>query len=109
MKIEILNIHYPNPVIEEIKMKLSELLAANVSLAGQVNHVETEVVNKLADLQAAIDKLTAALADVELTAEQAQSVADLQTAVQALDDIIPEDIPEPKPVVDPVVDPQVEG
>jgi hypothetical protein len=90
--------HEPNqPTKTEriICMKLSELLAANVSIKNQLNKAEAEIVAKIAALQAAVDTLTASLADVELTAEQAQSVTDLQTAAQALDDLNPDLIVEP--------------
>jgi hypothetical protein len=86
-------------------MTLSELLAANESIKNQLNKSEAEIVAKIAALQAAVDTLTesvtmrctqsvlqaavdtltASLADVELTEEQAQSVTDLQAAVQALE------------------------
>lgn len=78
-------------------MKLSELLAINESVKDQLNKVETEIVAKLAELQAAIEKLTTDLADVVLTDAQAQSVADVQAAVQKLDDIIPDQAVEPEP------------
>ena len=73
-------------------MNLSELLLANQSIQSQLSKVEAEVVAKLSELQAAIDKLMADLADAPLTIEQAESVTEVQNAVQALDDIIP-DVP----------------
>ena len=76
-------------------MKLSELLTANESLVGQLNKVETEIVGRLDTLQAAIDKLTFDLDDLELTPEQEKSVLDVQEAAQRLDDIIPDQIPTP--------------
>jgi hypothetical protein len=88
-------INQPTKTERKILMKLSELLTINESLVGQLSHIESEVVDKLAELQTAIDNLTANLADVELTPEQAQSVLDVQVAVQELDDIIPEPIPGP--------------
>jgi len=71
----------------EILMKISDLLTINTSIKNQLNKAEKEIIEKVAALQAAIDKLTAGLSDANLTDEQAQSVLDLQTAVQALDDL----------------------
>ena len=78
-------------------MKLSELLTVNESVKGQLNKAEAEITAKLADLQAAVDNLTAQLADVTLTDAQAQSVADVQAAAQALDDVVPDVVLEPAP------------
>jgi hypothetical protein len=85
----------PTPIERGIIMKINELLTINTSIKNQLNKAEAEIVAKIAALQAAVDTLTASLADVELTAEQAQSVTDLQTAAQALDDLNPDLIPEP--------------
>jgi uncharacterized coiled-coil protein SlyX len=94
----------PTPIERGIIMKLSEIFTINTSLAGQLNKVEAEVVAQVAALRAAIDQLTADLTDVTLTAEQAQSITDLQTIVQKLDDLNPDLIPEPvEPPVEPVV------
>jgi hypothetical protein len=79
--------HHQNDKLEDILMKLSELLEVNQSVVGKLNKVEAEVVAAVSVLQARIDDLVAGLADVELTAEQAQSVADLQAAAQRLDDL----------------------
>jgi len=76
----------------KILMKLEELLQINVSMKDQLTKIDVEIVAKLAELKAAIDELTQQLADVELTEEQAQSVNDVQDAVNALDDIIPDAI-----------------
>ena len=73
-------------------MLLSELLAVNVSLKDQLTKIDLEIVAKLAELQAAIDKLTQQLGDVVLTAEQVQSITDLQSAVDALDNLNPDSI-----------------
>jgi hypothetical protein len=73
-----------------ILMNLEELLTTNESIKNQLNKAETELVARLADLQASVDKLTAALASVELTPEQEQSVTELQAAAQALDDLTPD-------------------
>ena len=82
-------------------MKLSELLTINESIKGQLNKAENEILAKTAVLQASIDTLTAQLADAPLTAEQEQSVKDVQAAAQALDDLNAD-------TVDPVVEPAVE-
>ena len=80
-------------------MLLSELLTKNQSIVGQLNKVEAEIVKKVADLQAAIDKLTEQMGDVELTAEQIASFDAVQTAVDALDALNADNLPEPTPEV----------
>ena len=79
-------------------MRLSDLLTLNNSLYGQVTKIDAEVTAKLAELQAAIDNLTAILADAPLTGEQAASVDAVVAAVQKLDDIILDPAPEESPV-----------
>ena len=79
-------------------MKISELLTLNTSIKGQLNKAEAEIVGKITELQAKIDALVAAAADADLPAEVAQSITDLQTASQALDDVVPDPV-----VVEPVV------
>lgn len=79
-------------------MKLVELLSINESVKNQLNKVETEIVARLEELQTTIDKLAANMADVVLTDEQAQSVLDVQAAVQKLDDIVPDPAPVEPPV-----------
>jgi lipase chaperone LimK len=78
--------------LREIIMKLSDVLTQNVSIKNQLSKVDKEIVARLNDLQAAVDKLTADLADAPLTEEQAASFADVQTAVQSLDDITPDEV-----------------
>jgi hypothetical protein len=80
---------------KRLLMKLSDLLTLNNSLYGQVTKIDAEVTAKLAELQAAIDNLTAILVDAPLTDEQTASVDAVVAAVQKLDDIIPDTIPEP--------------
>ena len=80
-------------------MLLSELLTKNQSIVGQLNKVEAEIVKKVADLQAAIDKLTEQMGDVELTAEQTASFDAVQTAVDALDALNADNLHEPTPEV----------
>jgi hypothetical protein len=43
-------INQPTKTERKILMKLSELLTINESLVGQLSHIESEVVNKLAEL-----------------------------------------------------------
>jgi hypothetical protein len=74
-------------------MLLSELLTKNQSIAGKLNKVEAEIVKKIADLQAAIDKLTAQMGDIELTAEQTASFDEVQTIVDSLDSLTPDQEP----------------
>jgi hypothetical protein len=79
--------------VRKIEMLLSELLTKNESILGQLNKVEVEIVKKITDLQAAVDTLTQQLGDVALTDEQTASVEALQTAVDALDSIVPDNLP----------------
>jgi len=88
MHIHIHNYHHSD--LENITMKLSDVLSQNESFKNQLNKVELEVLTRQAELQEAIDQLTAALADAPLTDEQAASFAAVQTAIQALDDINPD-------------------
>jgi len=76
--------------LEKILMKLSDLLAINTSLVGQLSKIDTELVIKIDVLQAAIEDLTAQLADAPLSDEQAASVQAVQTAVDELDAIVPD-------------------
>jgi len=85
--------------LRRIEMLLSELLTKNQSIVGQLNKVEAEIVKKVADLQAAIDKLTEQMGDVELTAEQTASFDAVQTAVDALDALNADNLHEPTPEV----------
>jgi len=87
--------HHHHHTLEDIIMKLSELLEINASIAGQLSKIEAEILAKSDELHATIAALIAQLADVELSAEQAQSVADVQAAVSRLDAIVPD--PEPAP------------
>jgi hypothetical protein len=89
--------------VRKIEMLLSELLTKNQSILGKLNKVEVEIVKKISDLQTAIDTLTAQMGDVELTAEQTASIDALQTAVDALDNIVPDNLPEPTPEPTPEV------
>jgi hypothetical protein len=87
-------LHHTN--FEEILlMKVSELLTVNQSIKGQLNKAEAEIVGKIVDLQAKVDALVAAAADASLPEEVNQSIADLQTSAQSLDDVVPD----PAPVV----------
>ena len=95
MKIETLNIFCSHHQLEEIKMLLSDLLTINTSVSGQLSKVEAEVTARFAELQAAIDNLTALLADAPLTDAQAASVNDVAAAAQRLDDLNPDAPPIP--------------
>jgi SMC interacting uncharacterized protein involved in chromosome segregation len=78
---------------EELLMKINELLQINQSITGQLNKAEAEIVARIAALQAAVDDLTAQLADQDLTPEQVASLEALQASAQALDDITPDPAP----------------
>jgi len=85
--------NHDNHTIKDILMKITELLTINQSIKGQLNKAEKEIVAKIAELQTAVDALTAQLADATLTPEQEQSVTDVQAAAQALDDLNPDVVP----------------
>ena len=96
--------HHEHPTYthaeHEIIMLLSELLKINQSVKDQLSKVEVEVSTRFNALQAAIDKLTADLADAPLSEAQANSVNDVVAAAQRLDDINPDTLPEVPPVVE---------
>ena len=91
------NLHLTH-IEKEILMKLSDVLTQNESIKNQLNKAETEIVKRQGDLQAAIDKLTQQLNDVELTPEQAASFDEVKAAAQSLDDLNA-DVVEPPPAV----------
>jgi hypothetical protein len=78
-----------------ILMKISELLTVNQSIKGQLNKAEAEIVGKVTELNAKIDELVAAAGNADLPEEVNQSIADVQTAAQALDDIVADPVPVP--------------
>lgn len=82
------------PSQEEIVMKLNELSAVVTALSGQVEKVKTEVLTRIADLEAA-------LSDVTLPPEAEAAIEALRVGVQGLDDLNPDAVvePEPEPVV----------
>jgi hypothetical protein len=86
--------------IEEILMKINELLTVNQSIKGQLNKAEAEIVAKITELQDAVAALTEASANVDLPQDVVDSIAEVQTAAQALDDINADPTPAP---VDPAV------
>jgi hypothetical protein len=87
--------HHHTPFEEFIIMKINELLTVNQSIKGQLNKAEAEIVGKVADLNAKIDALVAASADADLPAEVVTSIEEVQTAAQALDDIVADPVPVP--------------
>jgi hypothetical protein len=78
-----------------VTMKITELLTINTSIVGQLSKVEAEVIARTTALQAAIDDLTAQMANAELTPEQEASVVAVQAAAQKLDDINPDVVTPP--------------
>jgi hypothetical protein len=76
-------------------MKISELLTVNQSIKGQLNKAEAEIVGKVADLNNKIDVLLNMANNADLPEEVNQSIADVQTAAQALDDIVADPVPVP--------------
>ena len=84
--------------VEDLFMKLTELVTINQSIKGQLNKAEQEIIAKVADLQEKIDELVANAADADLPQEVVDSLTEVQTASQALDDLNADVIEEP-PVV----------
>ena len=76
-------------------MKLTELVTINQSIKGQLNKAEQEIIAKVADLQEKIDELVANAADADLPQEVVDSITEVQTAAQALDDLNPDVVEEP--------------
>jgi hypothetical protein len=62
---------------------LTDLTTALRSIDAQLAKAQTEILNRIQALQAA-------LSDVELPPEAEQALLELQTQAQALDDIVPD-------------------
>jgi len=77
-------------LLENIEMKLSEVIVQNESMAGQISKVEGEIIAKFAELQAQIAAMIVELADVTLSDSQAAAVNAVAEGVQRLDDIVPD-------------------
>jgi hypothetical protein len=78
---------------EIIIMKIEELVTINQSIKGQLNKAEAEIIARIANLNAKIDELIAAAANADLPQEVADSLLEVQSAAQALDDITPDETP----------------
>ncbi len=81
--------------LEKIIMNQAELAQRLTGLATQSRKAHDEIVAKLAALQTAVDQAGAATPEVEA------ALADLTTAIQAEDDIVP-DATTPPPAPDDV-------
>jgi hypothetical protein len=91
--------HYHHTHFEDLMiMKLNELLTVNQSIKGQLNKAEAEIVGKVTELQTKIDELVANAANADLPDDVVQSITDVQTAAQSLDDLNADPVAEP-PVV----------
>ena len=77
-------------LLENIEMKLSEVIVQNESMAGQISKVEGEIIAKFAELQAQIAAMIVELADVTLSDSQAAAVNAVAEGVQRLEDIVPD-------------------
>ena len=64
-------------------MKISELASAVQAITQQLVKIQTEILDK-------IDELEAALADVEVPVEATEALDALRGAAQTLDDIVPD-------------------
>jgi len=73
---------------EEIVMKLNELSGILTGLGTQLAKVQQEILDRIADLEAA-------LTDVEVPETAVVALGELVTSVQSLDDIVPDVIPDP--------------
>ena len=85
-----------NRTLEKLLMKASEIVDQNNAIAATLTGAEQRITDKLntlsaneAALQAAVANLTAELANVELTPEQAASVVAVQDAANAINAIVP--------------------
>jgi methyl-accepting chemotaxis protein len=89
-------------LLRRIDRKQDELMStvteAFSNLAGQANKAFGEISGKISDLSGKIEQLTAALANRELTPEETAALEEVKTAVQKLDDIVPDDLPTEPPV-----------
>ena len=76
----------------KIIMLLSEVLTQNASIKNQLNKAGAEIVKRVSDLLASVDKLNQQLANLELTPEQAASFDEVKAAAQSLDDLNPDEV-----------------
>ena len=90
--------HIHQHTVEDLIMKLTEFVTINQSIKGQLNKAEQEIIAKVTTLQEKIDELVANAADADLPQEVVDSLTEVQTASQALDDLNADVIEEP-PVV----------
>jgi ubiquinone biosynthesis protein COQ9 len=74
----------------QTQMKLSELLALTLSSKAHAEKAHAEITARFDTQQAAINALTAKLADIDIPEDVAAAVVDVNNATAALDDIIPE-------------------
>jgi hypothetical protein len=87
------NPHHKPHTLEDIFMKIDELVTINQSIKGQLNKAEAEILDNIADLRAKIDELVAAAANADLPQEVVDSLTEVQAAAQALDDVTPDETP----------------
>jgi precorrin-2 methylase len=80
---------------EAIIMKLNELLAINVSVKDQLNKAEQEIIAKVTTLQEKIQELIDAASNADLPQDVVDSLVEVQTAAQSLDDLNPDVVEEP--------------
>lgn len=73
---------------EKIMAALKDLATQLVALNDQVQKSRTEVLAKIAELEAA-------LSNVELPADAQAALESLKASVQAVDDVVPDAAPEP--------------
>lgn len=86
-----------SPQLNEINMKLRDVISQLESNHEQFQKAKGEIVAKLTNLENSIEELKQALEDVELTPEQQAAVDQVAADAQALDDIIPDEPPVDEP------------
>lgn len=80
---------------EDITMKVSELVSRFDGLVTKVLKVNNEISGKISDLQQTIEELRAELVDVTLPPAAVEKIVQLETQLQALDDIVEDEVEEP--------------
>ncbi len=88
-------------LLRRIDRKQDDLMAtvteAFSNRAGQANKAFGEISDEIQTLKDKIDQLTAQLQNRELTPEENSALEEVKTALQKLDDVVPDDLPTEPP------------